>query len=123
MRINQFLSHAKSYDDIYREIIKHLVKRNIEGFSTHADDNMPQDILKGTNEILEHKPSLILKLDKDDSTSTDVSEYDTIATKDNVEFNNDRLNKKEDIKIKETQKDADNSISDTNEINTYQKHL
>ena len=58
MKINLSLSHVKSYDAIDKEIIKHTVNINGEGFSNYADDDAPQDIIKGINATLEYKSSV-----------------------------------------------------------------
>ena len=48
---------------------------------------MPQDIAKGTNTMLKITPLVALEVDKYGFVSAYVSEHSTLATKDNLEFN------------------------------------
>ena len=81
MITNLALSHTKSYNAIDREVVNTEVRRNNEGFSACADNDMPQCIYKVANSMLEHKPSVALEADKNNSASVDVLEHATLATK------------------------------------------
>ena len=121
MKINPSLSHVKSYNAIDKDIIKCEVNRNDEGFSNYVDDDVPQDVIKGINETLEYKPLVALEEEEEDYTPAKVSKQKTLANKNIGELKDDGLNRNEDVKIKEIQKDGDNSMNNENNIDTPQK--